>query len=257
MSNAPRRNGTVMGAHDARGSGVGRAVPRKEDDRHLRGMGEFVGDIRLAGMRDLAFVRSPIAHGRIVAIAKPAGREQSVFTAADLDGVKPILAASRLPGVKVSAQPALAVDKVRHVGEAIAVCVAATRAEAEDIAAEVQVEFAELPAVVDMLAARQPGAALVHEAWGDNVILETRVDADLAAIRASAPVTVRRTLRPARQCMSPMEGRGVLAVWDRRLEQLVLSPSTQLRHSVRTGLAGCLGVPQERCGWWRPTWAVA
>jgi carbon-monoxide dehydrogenase large subunit len=235
-----------MAAHEATGSGIGRAVPRKEDDRHLRGMGEFVGDIRLAGMRDLAFVRSPIAHGRIVSIAKPAGREQSVFTAADLDGVKPILAASRLPGFKVSAQPALAAEKVRHVGEAIAVCVAATRAEAEDIAADVAVEFAELPAVVDMLAARQPGTPLVHEAWGDNVVLETRVEADLAAIRARAPVTVRRTLRTARQCMSPMEGRGVVAVWDRRLEQLVLYTSTQMPHIVRTGLAGCLGLSEEQ-----------
>jgi aerobic carbon-monoxide dehydrogenase large subunit len=235
-----------MEAHEPTGSGIGRAVPRKEDDRHLRGMGEFVGDIRLAGMRDLAFVRSPIAHGRIVSITKPAARERQVFTAADVGGVKPILAASRLPGFKVSAQPVLATDKVRHVAEAIAVCVAATRAEAEDIAADVEVDFAELPAVVDMLAARQPGASLVHEAWGDNVVLETRVDADLAAIRANAPVVVRRTLSTARQCMSPMEGRGVVAVWDRRLEQLVLYTSTQMPHIVRTGLAGCLGLSEEQ-----------
>jgi carbon-monoxide dehydrogenase large subunit len=246
MSNATRENGAAMAAHEVTGSGVGQAVPRKEDDRHLRGMGEFVGDIRLAGMRELAFVRSPIAHGRIISIVKPAGRERQVFTAADLDGVKPILAASRLPGFKVSAQPALAADKVRHVGEAIAVCVATTRAEAEDIAAEVQVEFAELPAVVDMLAARQRSASLVHESWGDNVVLETRVEADLTAIRASAPVSVSRTLRTARQCMSPMEGRGVVAVWDRRLEQLVLYTSTQLPHIVRTGLAGCLGLSEEQ-----------
>jgi carbon-monoxide dehydrogenase large subunit len=242
----PPHNGVIMTAHETTMSGIGRSVPRKEDDRHLRGMGEFVGDIRLAGMRDLAFVRSPIAHGRIVSIAKPAGRERQVFTAADLDGVKPILAASRLPGFKVSAQPVLATEKVRHVGEAITVCVAATRAEAEDIAADVEVEFAELPAVVDMLAARQPGAPLVHETWGDNVVLETRVDADLAAIHASAPVVVRRSLRTARQCMSPMEGRGVVAVWDRRLEQLVLYTSTQMPHIVRTGLAGCLGLSEEQ-----------
>ncbi|MBV8825609.1 MAG: xanthine dehydrogenase family protein [Hyphomicrobiales bacterium] len=235
-----------MAVHNGAGSGIGRAVPRKEDERHLRGTGEFVGDIRLAGMRELAFVRSPIAHGRILSITKPAGRERQVFTAADLDGVKPILAASRLPGFKVSAQPVLATDKVRHVGEAIAVCVAASRAEAEDIAADVEIEFAELPAVVDMLAAQQAGAPLVHEAWGDNVGLETRVDADLAAIRTSAPVVVRRTLRTARQCMSPMEGRGVVAHWDRRLEQFVLYTATQMPHIVRTGLAGCLGVTEEQ-----------
>jgi carbon-monoxide dehydrogenase large subunit len=78
------------------------------------------------------------------------------------------------------------------------------------------------------------------------VVLETRVDADLAKIRASAPIVVRRTLRTARQCMSPLEGRGVVAAWDRRLEQLVVTTSTQMPHIVRTGLAGCLGLPEEQ-----------
>jgi carbon-monoxide dehydrogenase large subunit len=221
-------------------------VLRKEDDRFLRGRGEFVADIRLAGMRELAFVRSPLAHARILDIRKPSGRDASVFTAADLTGVRPILVAARLPGFKVSSQPILAHDKVRHVGEAIAVCVAATRAEAEDLVSAVAVDFDELPAVVNMLAARRPDAPLVHETWADNVVLETRVEADLSAIRASAPVVVRRTLRTARQCMSPLEGRGVVAVWDRKLEQLVLHTSTQMPHIVRTGLAACLGMPEER-----------
>ncbi|MET0866719.1 MAG: xanthine dehydrogenase family protein molybdopterin-binding subunit [Pseudorhodoplanes sp.] len=227
------------------GFGVGRSVPRKEDDRYLRGRGEFVGDIRLAGMRELAFVRSPLAHAKILSVAKPKGRERNVFVAADLAGVKPIVANSGLPGFKSSAQPILAHDKVRHVGEAIAVCVAATRAEAEDLAAEVEVDFRELPAVVDMLAARAPGAPLVHEPWGDNVFLESRVEADLSEIKKTAPVIVRRTLRTSRQCMSPIEGRGVVAVYDRRLDQIVLHTSTQIPHIIRTGLAGCLGVSEE------------
>ncbi len=234
-----------MTASGAAGTGIGKPVPRKEDDRYLRGRGEFVADIRLAGMQELAFVRSPLAHARIVAIRKPAGREAQVFTAADFSGVKPILAASRLPGFKISAQPILASEKVRHVGEAIAVCVATTRAAAEDLAAAVEIDFDELPAVVDMLAARRPDAPLVHESWADNVVLETRVDADLEKIRASAPIVVRRTLRTARQCMSPLEGRGVVAVWDRRLEQLVVTTSTQMPHIVRTGLAGCLGLAED------------
>ena len=227
-------------------SGVGASVPRKEDDRYLRGQGEFVADLRLPGMRDLAFVRSPFAHARILAIAKPPGCESQVFTAADLAGAGPIVARSGLQGFKSSAQPILASEKVRHVGEPVAVCVAATRAEAEDIAAAVQVEYEPLPAVVDMLQARQPGAPLVHEAWGDNLILETRVEADLAAVRASAPVKVSRTLRTSRQCMSPMEGRGVVAAWDRRQEMLVLHTSTQMPHIVRSGLSECLGLPEER-----------
>ena len=227
------------------GQGVGRPVRRKEDDRYLRGKGEFVGDIRLAGMRELAFVRSPLAHARIRGIRKPEGQEKNVFVAADLVGIKPVVANSGLPGFKSSAQPILAHDKVRHVGEAIAVCVAATRAEAEDLAAAVEVDFEELPAVVDMLIARQPGAPLLHENWGDNVFLESRVEADLSEIKKSAPVVVRRTLRTARQCMSPLEGRGVVAVYERRLDQIVLHTSTQIPHIIRTGLAGCLGLSEE------------
>lgn len=230
---------------DEAGYGVGRSVHRKEDDRYLRGKGEFIGDIKLAGMRELAFVRSPLAHAKILNVRKPAGFEKSVFVAADLTGIKPIVANSGLPGFKPSAQPILAHEKVRHVGEAIAVCVAATRAEAEDLAAAVEVDFEELPAVVDMLAARAPGSPLVHEQWGDNVFLESRVEADLSEIKKTAPVVVRRTLRTARQCMSPMEGRGVVAVYDRRLEQIVLHTATQIPHIIRTGLAGCLGVSED------------
>ena len=107
----------------ALGEGIGRSVPRLEDDRYLRGKGEFIADIRLPGMRDLAFVRSPVAHARIRAVRKPPGAEAMVFVAGDL-AVQPIVAVSGLPGFKPSVQPVLAEDKVRHVGEAIAVCVA-------------------------------------------------------------------------------------------------------------------------------------
>ncbi|HVY15820.1 MAG TPA: xanthine dehydrogenase family protein molybdopterin-binding subunit [Rhodopila sp.] len=235
-----------MDVIEATGSGVGRRVPRKEDDRYLRGKGVFVGDIRLAGMQELAFVRSPVAHGILRAVRKAPGAEHAVFTAADLAGVSPIVANSGLPGFKPSAQPALAEGKVRHVGEAIAVCIAPTRAAAEDLAEQVEVEIEERPAVTDMLDARRPGAPRVHDHWTDNVFLETRTEADLSAIRARAAVTVRRHLRTARQCMSPMEGRGVVAEWDRRLEQLALHTSTQMPHIVRTGLAGCLGLKEDQ-----------
>lgn len=235
-----------MNAAASQGFGIGRSVARREDDRHLRGRGEFIADIRLAGMLDLAFLRSPLAHARLLSVHKPADDAASVFTAADLDAVLPIVANSGLPGFKTSVQPVLAAGKVRHVGEPIAACVAATRAEAEDLAARVEVAFEELPPVVDMLAARAPGSALVHDGWGDNVFLETRVEDDLSALRGTAPIVVRRTLRTARQCMSPLEGRGVVAVWERRTEQLLLHTSTQMPHIVRTGLAGCLGLRQEQ-----------
>jgi aerobic carbon-monoxide dehydrogenase large subunit len=229
----------------ASGEGIGRSVPRLEDDRYLRGNGEFIADIRLAGMRDLAFVRSPVAHARIRAIRKPGGADASVFVAQDLGGVQPIIAVSGLPGFKTSVQPVLATDKVRHVGEAIAVCIAANRAEAEDLAAAVDVEFDELPPVVDMRAALT-SATRLHDHWDSNVFLETFVQVAPERFTRPAPIVVRRRLRTARQCMSPLEGRGVVATWDRRLEQLLVYSSTQLPHIVRTGLAGCLGLDQAR-----------
>lgn len=224
------------------GKGVGARLPRKEDARFLRGRGEFIADIAPAGMKEVAFLRSPLAHARIRSIAKPAGRERQVFVHADMAGVKPIRAVSGLKGFKPSDQHALARDKVRQVGELVAMVVADTRAEAEDIAEQVEVDWEELPAVHDMLRARDPAAPLLHEDWGDNVFLETLTDADLAELRRTSPVKVHRRLRTARQHMAPMEGRGAVAEWNTRLEQLVLHTATQMPHIVRTGLSDCLGI---------------
>ena len=162
------------------GQGVGVRLPRKEDDRLMRGRGQFVADIRLAGLQDVAFVRSPLAHALIRGIHVPERYRGSVFTAADLDGINPIRAVSGLPGFKISEQPVLATGKVRQVGELVAMCVAPTRAEAEDIAAAVTLDLEELPAVYDMRKAREPGSALVHEHWGDNVFLETNFEVDIS-----------------------------------------------------------------------------
>src|SRR6185369_5545016 len=82
--------------------GVGGRLSRKEDDRFLRGRGQYVADIRVAGLQDVAFVRSPLAHARINAIHMPESYRHVVFTAADLIGVKPIRAVSSLPGFKIS-----------------------------------------------------------------------------------------------------------------------------------------------------------
>ena len=224
--------------------GVGASLPRKEDRRFLRGEGEYIANIRLPGMLDVAFVRSPMAHARIRAIGKPAGHEDAVFTSADLAGVQPIRANATLKGFKASEQPVLASGKVRLVGELVAMCVAPTRAQAEDIADLVELDLEELPAVVDMLTARTAPPALVHEHWGDNVFLESLVDDDLSEVRKAAAVTVRRTVRTARQHMSPMEGRGVICEWNRRLGQLVMHSATQMPHINRTGLAECLGLDQ-------------
>ena len=227
--------------------GIGARLLRKEDDRFMRGRGEYVGDIRLPGMQDVAFLRSPLAHARIKAIRIPPDLRDRVFVAEDLAGVAPIRADTSLPGFKSSVQPILATGKVRYVGEIVAMCVAPTRAEAEDLAAEIDVDFEPLPAVHDMLQGRQPGAPLVHEHWGDNLFLTTQTDVDFEAVKEAArgaAVSVTRELRTARQAMCPLEGRGVVASWSARLGQLVVYSSTQQPHIVRSGLAECLGLDE-------------
>lgn len=223
--------------------GVGASLLRREDDRFLRGRGQYVADVRLPGIKDVAFVRSPLAHARVGEIRIPEAFRGRVFTAADIKDVKPIVAVSGIPGFKKSEQPVLAYEKVRQVGELLAMCVGDTRAQAEDAAAAVEVDLDELPAVHDMLAARNPDAPLVHEHWGDNVFLETFVDINMEAAY-DAPIKVTREISTARQCMAPLEGRATVAYWDHRAEQLVLYTGTQQPHIVRQGLAECLGLDQ-------------
>ena len=226
------------------GQGIGASLIRKEDDRFMRGRGSFVGDIRPAGTMEVAFLRSSFAHARLKAVKIPAEIRARVFIAEDLVGVAPIRADTALAGFKPSVQPILATGKVRHVGELVAMCVAPTRAEAEDLAALVEVDYEELPAVHDMLEGRKAQAPLVHEHWGDNLYLSTEIDADFEAAKAKAKRSVTRELRTARQVMSPLEGRGVIAEWNGRLGQLIVTSSTQQSHIVRTGLAECLGVDE-------------
>jgi aerobic carbon-monoxide dehydrogenase large subunit len=226
--------------------GIGARLPRKEDERYVRGEGQFVADIDLPRMQHVTFLRSPVAHARIRAVRIRADFRDRVFVAGDLDGVCPIKADTALPGFKSSTQPVLAIDKVRHVGEPIAMCVARTAGEAEDIATRIEVDFDPLPTVCDMLEGRRPGSPLVHEAWGDNLFLTTDIDVAFAAIKAKAAKAVVRELRTARQVMSPLEGRGVVAWRDRRLDHLVLISATQQPHIVRSGLAECLGIEEGR-----------
>src|SRR6476646_2414881 len=130
--------------------GIGARLERKEDDRYMRGRGQYVGDIKLPGMQEVAFLRSPLAHARIIGVRIPPAIRDRVFIAEDLAGVSPIRADTTLPGFKSSLQPVLATGKVRYVGELVAMCIAPTRAEAEDIAAAVTLDMEELPAVYEM-----------------------------------------------------------------------------------------------------------
>src|SRR5829696_1059047 len=227
--------------------GVGASLLRKEDDRHLRGRGEFVADIRLPGTQQVVFLRSPHAHARIRGIMVPPGSKGRVFTAADLPRMQPIRIISHASGIKSPAWPPLATDKVRYVGEAVAACVAPSPAEAEDLAASVAVDYEVLDAVVDAPAALRPGGPLVHEYWGDNVYTERTIDGgDIEAAARAAEVVVRREYRMNRQSGSPMEGRAVLACRDWRLDEVVIYASTQTPHTVRVAIAEILGIEERQ-----------
>jgi len=225
-------------------TGVGVRLRRKEDDRFLHGRGQYIADLRFARMREVAFVRSPVAHARLNGIRIPDHLRSSVFTAKDLTGVNNIRAVSSLPGFGVSEQPPLANEKLRHVGEIVAMCVADTRAEAEDIAAQVVLDYDELPAVVDMLKAMQPDSAQVHDTIKRNIFLEVGYDGPVESAAKNAPVKVTREFRTARQVMSPIECRGFVATWEPGQQQLTLHGATQFPHVVRTGLAQVLGIPE-------------
>ena len=131
-----------MHAPSNTGLGVGASLLRKEDDRHLRGRGQFVSDIKLPGTQEVVFLRSPHAHARIKVDLRPArGARAASSPRADLPRITPIRVVTQAAGAKSPAWPPLATDKVRYVGEAIAACVAPTRAEAEDLANAVIVDF--------------------------------------------------------------------------------------------------------------------
>ncbi len=230
-----------------RPQGVGASVKRREDRRLLDGQGEYLADLDIPGTLDVHFLRSAVAHANIRGIEVPEERRGAVFTAADFDWIKPIVAFSAAPGFNKSDYHALAKDKVRFVGDIMAMCVGKTRAEAEDIAQECVVDYDELPCVTDMDAALAPGAPRLHEHWDSNLYVETRIETgDLDSVRKAAAVTVKKKLRMARHAGVSLEGRGVLAYYDRRMDELVVYSSTQFPHVIRTILSQAIGLPESK-----------
>src|SRR5438876_698654 len=239
----------------------GAAVRRREDPRFLRGEARFVDDVTLPGLLHAAFLRSPHAHATLAHIRTEAARTMpgvvAVFTHADLARwMKPLpLFGAPPPGLAAAVkferrqapQYALAKERVRYVGEIVAMVVATDRARAEDALAAIEVEYTPLPASVDMLIAGEPGAPLVHPEWGTNVAVGFRHaigDADRAL--ASAEVVIEETFRIQRYVGMPLEGRGVVAVWDRRDGTLTTWNSTQVSHFVQQGLVSTLELPPHR-----------
>jgi carbon-monoxide dehydrogenase large subunit len=241
---------------------VGRSLLRREDERLLTGQGQFVADLVLPRMLHAVFVRSAVAHARI--------RSVDVSRAAAMPGVVLALAGAELlklappvPGAQLSLpmkwrtqvqhkvhlpqQSLLALDKVRHVGEAIAVILAESRYEALDAAEAVTLDLEPLPAGVDAKRALEPGAALVHEQYGTNQIGQFVVEkGKTAAALASAPHRLRRSFYTHRYAGMPMECRGVIGAYDRRSDSVTIWSSTQMVHWVRREAAAILRLPEAR-----------
>src|SRR2546423_9175005 len=241
---------------------VGRPIPRREDRRLLIGKGQYVAALLLPGMLHVAFVRSPVAHARIVSIDVSRAAQRpgvaAVLTGADLPTARPPVQDNQvvLPSKWRSAinhrfltprQPLLAVDKARHVGEAIAVVIADTRYIAEDAVDLVNVEYDALPAVVDPEAALRAKSPLIHDELGTNEIgAFTIIKGNADAAFARAAHKLKRRFVHHRYAAMPMECRGVAAQYDLRTDSYTVWSSTQVVHWVQRELATTLGVPEAR-----------
>jgi carbon-monoxide dehydrogenase large subunit len=233
-----------MTAH-TKGTGlkwVGRAIRRVEDPALLTGQGRFTADLPAAHW--VRFVRSPFAAGKIAKIKAPDGAQ--VITAADLAGVKPILPMLHKFNYRPVAQPVLANGVVRFVGELVAAVVAASAAEAEDVAELVELAIEQTMPVTDALAALAPGTPQIHAEAPGNVILEAKVKtAGFDAAWAGAHKHVRVEVRSHRQNATPMEARAAHAAYDAATGRVTLTCTTQMPHLMRTAIADVLGMPES------------
>ncbi|MEO5665889.1 MAG: xanthine dehydrogenase family protein molybdopterin-binding subunit [Nocardioides sp.] len=228
---------------------TGRALPRLEDPAIVRGWGTYVGDVaaRDRGCLHARFVRSPHASGRLISITAPAG--VTVFTAKDLHDVQPIRAVLHRPDFVAVDTPVLATDRVRFVGEPIAIVIAASESEAEDALDLIEVEIEQLPAVVSTAHAIAPGAPLVHDVEfpGDpNTVVDGRMHTDgFDDAFAGAHRVVSIQVSSARQSAMPLEARAAHAAYDRASGRSTLHATLQMPHVTRTGIADSLGLPED------------
>ena len=231
---------------------VSRSVRRTEDPPLLMGRARFIGDLRLPGLLTVAFLRSPHAHARLgeidarAALALPG--VAAVVTGRDLASTtRPIRAAMSGSGYKESAWPPLARGTVRFAGEPVAAVVATDQYRAEDALEALDVRYEPLPAAIDPEAAMAPGAPVIHEELGDNILFHTRYEhGDVERALAAADIRIAATFRHARCSSSPMEGRGVMASLDPADDTLTVWASTQSPHLMRSGLAEALGLSESR-----------
>jgi carbon-monoxide dehydrogenase large subunit len=217
----------------------------------LLGRGRFVADLARPGLLHAAFVRSPYAHAGVGAIDVTAALQapgvETVLTAATL-GDPYLLALLERDEFVPTRMPILARDKVRFVGEPVALVIADDAYRAEDAIELVEVDWDPRPAVASIDAATAREAPVLHEEARGNCLVDLLMfdDDRLREIFGTAAVTFSATFSSARVAALPLEGRACLAEWDDRDDQLVLHVSTQVPHQVRSGVAQALGLPERQ-----------
>jgi carbon-monoxide dehydrogenase large subunit len=232
-------------------------VCRNEDARLLTGRALFVDDVQLPGMLHVAFVRSEHAHGRITNVDAEAAKARpgvhAVYTAADLgDYLKPGPVLVSPPPIANlifhgCTQLPLAKEKVRHVGEPIAMIVAESRYVAEDAIRDVAVDIDPIEAVVDLEKGLAPGAPLIHEHLTSNLAAHVvQRKGDYAAAKATADVVIKRRFHYDRGVSAAIENRAVVVEWKAKSEEMTIWDTTQAPIPIRNGLAAMLGLLESQ-----------
>ena len=235
---------------------TGASIKRSEDPRILTGGGRYVDDIKLPGMLHAGFVRSPFAHARVLAVDVSAARDlpgvAAVLTGAELEamtipGPDPLLAMMG-GGGPMPEYTLLATDKVRFVGDPVAVVIAESRYLAEDGCDLVEVEYEELPPVASAAVALDAGSAPLFANLGDNIIGPRKRSefGDVSGTFAGADRVAEFRIDVHRHQNVPMEGRGCVASPDAESGVLTVYAATQSVHVTRMGVAMRLGVEPDK-----------
>jgi carbon-monoxide dehydrogenase large subunit len=231
-------------------TGYGR-MKRKEDPRFVRGQGRYIDDLKLPGMLHGAILRSPLAHAKIVSIDTSAAQAhpkvKAVVTGADLAGLN----LAWMPTMSYDTQAVLATDKVRFQGQEVAFVVAEDRYAARDALELIEVEYEELPAVVDARKALDADAPVIRddlENKTDNHIFDWEAGDKAAtdAVFEQAEVVVKRDMIYPRCHPAPLETCGAVAHMDPVMGQLTLYTTTQAPHAHRTVYAMVAGLPEHK-----------
>jgi carbon-monoxide dehydrogenase large subunit len=236
---------------------LGAPLLRNEDPRLLTGRALFVDDLDLPGMVHVAFLRSTQAHARLLSVdtsrAKARPGVFGVYVAEDLgDYWQPGPLLVPPPPVEGAVfhqrtQVPLAKGKVRHLGEPIAVVVAATRYLAEDALEDIEVDYETLPAVVGLEAALAADAPRVHDDLDSNLAAHVvQQKGDYASAKAKADLVLKRRFHYDRGTAAAIENRGIVAQWDSRAERLTVWDTTQAPIPIRNGLAAMLGLSEHQ-----------